>query len=82
LDAVVDYIAADNPRAAIKVFRQVRSAVARLQAFPSLGHPGQVPGTRELIVAGTPFIVPYRVDDDQIIVIAIRHAARQWPQPE
>jgi plasmid stabilization system protein ParE len=45
-----------------------------------MGRPGRVPGTRELVVAGTPYVVAYRVAASQIDVLAVIHAARRWPQ--
>ena len=36
-------------------------------------------GTRELIVAGTPYVIPYRVVGDDVEVLAVFHGARRWP---
>ncbi|MCA1598486.1 MAG: type II toxin-antitoxin system RelE/ParE family toxin, partial [Chloroflexi bacterium] len=44
-----------------------------------LGRTGRVEGTRELVVSRTPYIVAYRVRDDEVIVLAVQHAARLWP---
>src|SRR5437764_1785820 len=49
---------ADKPAAAPRVIERIRTAVERLQEFPFLGRPGRVEGTRELVIAGTPYIVP------------------------
>jgi plasmid stabilization system protein ParE len=35
--------------------------VERLSRFPALGRPGRIAGTRELVVPGTRYLVPYRV---------------------
>lgn len=43
------YIAVDNPRAAIKMDELFSEAAARLADLPKLGRSGQIPGTRELI---------------------------------
>jgi toxin ParE1/3/4 len=45
-----------------------------------MGPPGRVAGTRELIVAGTPYIVAYRVAASQVDALAVIHASRRWPQ--
>jgi hypothetical protein len=34
--------------------------------LPQRGHAGRWPGTRELIIPGTPDIVPYRVQDELV----------------
>lgn len=52
------------------------TAPAGLTANPSLGRPGRVDGTRELIVAHAPYIVAYRIHENEIQILAIIHAAR------
>ena len=46
---------------------------------PELGRPGRVPGTRELVVLHTPYIIPYRVREDVVEILRIFHGARRWP---
>lgn len=79
LAAIVDYIARDNPDAALAIWDRIEGRVERLAAFSKSGRPGRVEGTRELVVTGTPFIVAYRVTDESIIVLRVMHGARQWP---
>ena len=79
LAAQVEYIEQDNPSAASHVFEQIVDAVHQLALHPSMGRPGRVPGTRELVIANTPFLVPYRVKGDTVIVLRVFHGARRWP---
>ena len=79
LDALAEYIARDNPAAAEKTVAAIRLAVENLDRFPSLGRPGRISGTRELVVSGTPYIVPYRVRGELVQLIRVFHAARKWP---
>ena len=79
LEDIYERIAADNPDAAARVIEQIRVAVERLQEFPAIGRPGRVAGTRELIVAGTPYIVPYRILGDAVQIITVHHSAQRWP---
>ena len=79
LDALAEYISRDNPAAAERTVAAIRTAVEGLQRFPSSGRPGRISGTRELVVSGTPYIVPYRVRDDVVQLIRVFHAARKWP---
>ena len=44
-----------------------------------IGRKGRVEGTRELVIAGTPYIVPYRVRDDVVQIITVLHNAQRWP---
>jgi toxin ParE1/3/4 len=41
---------------------------------------GRAPGTRELVIANTPFIAAYAIQKTRIVILAIYHGAQQWPQ--
>jgi toxin ParE1/3/4 len=79
LEEEADYIARDDPQAAAQVER-IATLVDLLATQPALGRPGRVPGTRELIVIGTPYIVPYRVREDTVEILRVFHGARRWPE--
>lgn len=80
LETIHDFIARDDPKAALETVRQIAALVEeRLSKFPEIGRPGRIPGTRELVVPGTPYIVPYRVKTDRIEIARIYHSARRWP---
>ena len=74
-----DYISQHNPKAAADVAQAILRAVGNLAEFPALGRPGRLPNTRELVVTGTPFIVPYAVRGDTIALLVVLHGARRWP---
>jgi toxin ParE1/3/4 len=76
---IADYIARDNPDAAKLMVSRLWSAVKSLDKQPEMGRPGRVYGTRELIVSGTPFIVPYRIIKSEIHILRVLHGARNWP---
>lgn len=79
LIAVSEYISRDNPDAAARTVAAIVKALETLQHFPSAGRPGRIAGTRELVVSGTPYIVPYRVRGGVVQLIRVFHAARKWP---
>lgn len=79
LDAEAEYIARDNPAAARRMVKAIERTVALLAAHPSLGRPGRVAGTRELVVPDTPYIIPYRVREQRIELLRVFHGARKWP---
>lgn len=79
LDEVEAYIARDNPAAAAEAVLGIARAVSLLQEQPGLGRADRVPGTRELVIPDTPFIVPYRVKDNIVQVLRVYHASRRWP---
>ena len=74
-----NYIAQDDPQAAARVVALIRSTVAMLADQPGLGRAGRVPGTRELVIVGTPYLVPYRVHDQRIDILRVFHGRRRWP---
>lgn len=73
------YIAERNPRAAIAMGDAIEAAVVRLADYPESAPPGRVPGTRELVVTGTPYVVVYRVESSTVVVLRVLHGAQRWP---
>jgi addiction module RelE/StbE family toxin len=81
LDQAHDYIALSNrEEVAARVTMQIVTTVQQLASFPMSGRAGRVPGTRELVVANTPFIAAYAIQKARIVILAIYHGAQQWPQ--
>jgi plasmid stabilization system protein ParE len=74
------FIGKDDPRAAARTARRIRLAVETLGSTPRIGRPGRVKGTRELVIGGTPFIVPYRLMGAEVQILRVYHAARRWPK--
>ena len=79
LEQIGAYIAEDNPHAAERVIVRIADSVALLADHPALGRAGRFPGTRELVVPNTPYIVVYRVRDAFLEILRILHGARRWP---
>ena len=80
LQQEAEYIAQEDPAAALRVVGRIGDAVHNLEDHPSMGRAGRVPGTRELVVSGTPYIVPYRVHGQEVEILRALHAARKWPK--
>lgn len=78
LEALQKFIESSNAKAAQKVAATLLNAVERLRTHPASGRPGRVPGTRELVVAGTPYVMPYRVQLDTVEIIAVFHGRQRW----
>lgn len=79
LDEIEIHIAEGNPAAAIDLVVKIIKTVSLLQEQQGLGRPGRVPGTKELVVPGLPYIVPYRVKDGAVQVLRVYHTSRKWP---
>ncbi len=70
----------DHPAAAQSVARRILGTVTYLRDHPAIGRPGRVTGTREAIIAGLPYIIPYRVRDGVLEILRVLHSSRQWPK--
>jgi len=79
LDRAHEYVAEDNPSAANHLIDRIEEAVQVLRQHPTAGRNGRLKGTRELVVTGTPFVIPYRVRRDAVEILAVIHGARKWP---
>jgi toxin ParE1/3/4 len=79
LEEAADFISKDNPGAARKLVRRIWETSKLLAEHPDAGRAGRVPGTRELIIGGTPFILPYRVKDNTVQILRVLHSSGKWP---
>lgn len=80
LAAIGDYIAERNPGAAARIVNEIHSKTAQLLPDnPFIGRPGEIRGTRELVIPATPYIIAYRIRDDRVEVLFVQHGAREWP---
>jgi toxin ParE1/3/4 len=73
------FIEKDQPAAARRMAQRILASVERLANHPHLGRPGREPETRELIVAGTPYIIPYRIHRNRLAILAVLHGAQDRP---
>jgi toxin ParE1/3/4 len=80
LEDEIGYIASDDPVAARQVARRITDAVALLATQPSMGRPGRVSGTRELLVSKTRYLIPYRARRGVIEIMRVFHASRRPPK--
>jgi toxin ParE1/3/4 len=79
LVSAYDYIAEDNRAAAANTADQIWESTLLLARHPMAGREGRVAGTRELVIRETPFVVAYRVQKNEVWVLAVIHGARKWP---
>jgi len=74
-----EYIEKDSEQNAALVAKRILQAVDLLKTQPQMGRPGRVLGARELVVADTPYIIPYRVRRERLELIAVFHGRQKWP---
>ncbi|MDP2244454.1 type II toxin-antitoxin system RelE/ParE family toxin [Pseudomonas sp.] len=80
LDEEIAFIAAEDPQAAQRTASRILAAIALLETQPDLGRPGRVPGTRELVVLDSRYLIPYRVNRQIIEILRVFHTSRSQPQ--
>src|SRR6185437_1969506 len=80
LDEEASFIAADDAVAARFVVGRALSAVAQLSEQAALGRPGRVPGTRELVVPKTRYIVPTQFKAALWKFCRVFHTSRRLPE--
>lgn len=78
LKEIGQFIEADDPAAAYRVLTKIETSGNSLLHNPHLGRPGRVDKTRELIVPGLPYILPYYIKGKQIRILAVMHTSRKW----
>jgi addiction module RelE/StbE family toxin len=78
-EQIMDYIAQDNPNAALALDTLFEERADKLPERHQLYRIGRMPGTREMVVHPN-YILVYRVEKDMIEVLRVLHAAQQWPE--
>lgn len=78
-EAAIDYIAEDNPLAALDQLDEIERQTNLLTTQPKMGRAGRVRGTRELVISRAPFIAVYRIEGERIEILRFLHVAQKWP---
>lgn len=78
---IMDYIAQDNPMAAIELDDAFEAKAEQARQRPTLYKAGRLKGTREIVVRPH-YLMIYSVEKDGDIVVVLRvlHASQQWPK--
>jgi toxin ParE1/3/4 len=76
LGSILDYIAVQSPQGAGRVRARIRAIIDLLQHHPNIGTPTDDPTIRRLTTSPYPYLIFYEVTDVEIIIHAVRHAAR------
>lgn len=79
LEHEANYIASENPAAVRKLVKTLFESVNLLAEQPHLGRAGRVSGTREWLVPGTHYVIPYRVKNNQVEILRVFHQSRKMP---
>ena len=73
-----DFIAADNPLAAVNLDAIFSTAASRRAEHPQIGRIGKTTGTREWVVHAS-YRMVYEISNESVWILALIHTSRLWP---
>jgi plasmid stabilization system protein ParE len=76
LSAILDYIAAHSPQGARRVQGRIQILTDLLLQHSYIGRRTNDPAIRRLTITPYPYLVFYEATESEIIIHAVRHAAR------
>ena len=76
LDAILEYIAARSPPGARRVQTRLQTIIDLLLLHPHIGTRTDDPVIRRMTTPPYPYLVFYEATETEIIIHAVRHAAR------
>jgi addiction module RelE/StbE family toxin len=74
----ITYIARRNPTATRRMRDRVQHGVRVLRTQPSIGRPGDLEDTRELVISGTPYLVVYGVTGEEVTIYHVHDGRQNW----
>jgi toxin ParE1/3/4 len=80
LEAIADYIRAQSPTAAERVRERIEKLIHGLADFPHQGSRTDEAGIRRLVATPFPYLIFYRIKDEAVIILHIRHGRRRAEQ--
>jgi toxin ParE1/3/4 len=76
LSAILDYIAAQSLQGAHRVLARIQALTELLLQYPHIGRRTSDPTIRRMTTTPYPYLVFYEATETEIIIHAVRHAAR------
>jgi len=73
-------LAKRNPYVAAEQDEAISAQIILLAEHPEIGRTGRLAGTREVVIARTPYIAIYRVKKNEVEILRILHHAQKWPK--
>ena len=76
LSGILDFIAAHSPQGARRIQARIRTLADLLLLYPHIGSSTNDPTIRRIATTPYPYLIFYEVTETEIIIHAVRHAAR------
>ena len=78
LENIRQFVEQEDPSTAQKMGLLILESVEQLAQFPESGRYGRVKGTRELVIPGTPYFIPYRIKRESIQLLRVMHGRQDY----
>jgi toxin ParE1/3/4 len=76
LEAILDYVSARSPQGAAHIHERIQAVIGLLLTHPHIGVLTEDPAIRRVNTSPYPYLIFYEVGEDEVIIHAVRHAAR------
>jgi len=76
LDQTVADIAFHSPQGARRIQKRIQALATLLVRYPDVGQLTNLRSVRRLVVTPYPYLIFYRRTVDEVIIVGIRHGAR------
>jgi toxin ParE1/3/4 len=70
-----------SPSGAANVLAAIKSTISTLSFFPQIGRLVDDAGHRRLPVPRYPYVIFYRLAEDELVILHVRHASRRPIDP-
>jgi len=77
LDAILDFVAERSPTGARRLGQRIKTLIELLPDFPHSGQQTSIERLRRLVVTPFPYVIFYRTDAEDIVIVSLRHTARE-----
>jgi len=81
LHDIAAYLSEHSPDAAARVLGAIKSSVDTLNFFPQIGCVVDNAGHRRMPVLRYPYVIFYRIADEDLLILHIRHTSRRPLDP-
>lgn len=71
-------IARRRPLVADQVIRKIKASTRLLIHQPMMGRIGRIKGTREWVVTGLPYVIPYILRVKTLLILRVIHTSIEW----
>jgi toxin ParE1/3/4 len=75
------YLLERNPAGAANVLGAIKSSIETLAFFPQIGRLVDNAGHRRVPVVQYPYVIFYRIEADELLILHVRHTSRRPVDP-